>query len=334
MRKLFDNVLVQHEQPNWGAGGRLATGSTTTVLNLDRPVTLASGKSYRVVVHYDALQRGSGTVSAISGNRLTLSGYSGIENVDRIFVGAIEARITGFWGSGVYVDSTNGMPNGGAYQLWQTDALETRTVSNAPGTYSQVTVSSALPAAPAIYKNWMLGELAYVTQEWRIVAIDSDNSLTRKITCVNYDERIYDWNTPFVAPDYEWNNQIPHVTNLEGAVNYVMIGAMYRPVADLSWSAPADFAEYDGADIYVAVDDGPYVLAGIVRGGTTTFRYDAPNTPKVAITRGTVKACGTEVKDVAVGDVVQFSDSCGRPVDYDGHRYLFIRMDDVALIEG
>lgn len=67
---------------------------------------------------------------------------------------------------------------------------------------------------------------------------------------------------------------------------------------------------------------------------TTTFRYDAPNTPKVAITRGTVKACGTEVKDVAVGDVVQFSDSCGRPVDYDGHRYLFIRLDDVALIEG
>lgn len=67
---------------------------------------------------------------------------------------------------------------------------------------------------------------------------------------------------------------------------------------------------------------------------TTTFRYDRPNEAAVAITRGTVKAMGPNARDVSVGDVVQFSDSCGRPFDHDGHRYLFIRTDDVALIEG
>lgn len=67
---------------------------------------------------------------------------------------------------------------------------------------------------------------------------------------------------------------------------------------------------------------------------TTTFRYDRPNESAVAITRGTVKAMGPDARDVSVGDVVQFSDSCGRPVEHDGHRYLFIRTDDVALIEG
>lgn len=67
---------------------------------------------------------------------------------------------------------------------------------------------------------------------------------------------------------------------------------------------------------------------------STTFRYDRPNEAAVAITRGTVRALGPDVRDVDVGDVVQFSDSCGRPVEHDGHRYLFIRMDDVALIEG
>jgi co-chaperonin GroES (HSP10) len=67
---------------------------------------------------------------------------------------------------------------------------------------------------------------------------------------------------------------------------------------------------------------------------TTTFRYDKPNQPMTAITRGKVLACGPQAKNVEVGSVVQFSDSCGRPVDHDGQRYLFIREDDVALIEG
>ena len=67
---------------------------------------------------------------------------------------------------------------------------------------------------------------------------------------------------------------------------------------------------------------------------TTTFRYDRPNEAAVAITRGVVKAKGPEARDVEIGDVVQFSDSCGRPIEHDGHRYLFIRTDDVALIEG
>ena len=67
---------------------------------------------------------------------------------------------------------------------------------------------------------------------------------------------------------------------------------------------------------------------------TTTFRYDKPNAAAVAITRGVVKAKGPEARDVEVGDVVQFSDSCGRPIEHNGHRFLFIRTDDVALIEG
>lgn len=65
----------------------------------------------------------------------------------------------------------------------------------------------------------------------------------------------------------------------------------------------------------------------------TTFAYEKPNTPVEAITRGRVVAKADKVTGVNVGDVVQFSDSCGRPVEHDGHRYLFIREDDVALIE-
>jgi co-chaperonin GroES (HSP10) len=66
---------------------------------------------------------------------------------------------------------------------------------------------------------------------------------------------------------------------------------------------------------------------------TTTFAYGNPNAPTEAVTRGRVVAKAEGVS-VDVGEVVQFSDSCGRPIEHQGHRYLFIREDDVALIEG
>jgi co-chaperonin GroES (HSP10) len=66
---------------------------------------------------------------------------------------------------------------------------------------------------------------------------------------------------------------------------------------------------------------------------STTFAYGNANQPTEAVTRGRVVAKAEGVA-VDVGEVVQFSDSCGRPIEYQGHRYLFIREDDVALIEG
>jgi len=65
----------------------------------------------------------------------------------------------------------------------------------------------------------------------------------------------------------------------------------------------------------------------------TTFRIDSPNAPITAITRGKVVARGPDVTGVDLGNVVQFSDSCVRPVRDSGKDYVFIREDDVALIE-
>lgn len=67
---------------------------------------------------------------------------------------------------------------------------------------------------------------------------------------------------------------------------------------------------------------------------TTTFAAYRANTAVEAETRGEVVAFGPQVSGVQVGDMVQFSDSCGRPISHDGARYLFIRQADVALIEG
>lgn len=94
---------------------------------------------------------------------------------------------------------------------------------------------------------------------------------------------------------------------------------MIRPLANRLLIDPIQPSEMRG-DLWVPPD-------------ATTFRYDRPNERVTAITRGTVAAIGPDVSDVSIGDVVQFSDSCGRPVVHEGRAYLFIRLDDIALIE-
>lgn len=44
-----DNILVQHDVPQWGFGGRIV-GATTTELTLDKEVTLEAGKTYEITV--------------------------------------------------------------------------------------------------------------------------------------------------------------------------------------------------------------------------------------------------------------------------------------------
>jgi hypothetical protein len=52
-------------------------------------------------------------------------------------------------------------------------------------------------------------------------------------------------------------------------------------------------------------------------------------------TRGEVMALGPLVDADAVrsGDVVNFSDSCGKPCEENGSKYLLIREDDIAFVE-
>jgi len=274
-----DVVLVQHDQPNWAVGGRLEAGSTTTVLRLDRPVTLQSGVTYKALVHYSALVRVSGTVASVVGNHLTLNGYTGETNVDRIQVAGKDLRITGTTMTGVTVEDAAGISPGANYQLFQTDAIEMRTVTNGPGEHTQLTLDTSLPEAPPQFANFMVGPVQTVTKEWRIISIDGDTSdLTRKITCIEYNPAVYDWTSNIggvVQPPSDYTQAVPHVTHLAAAEAKAVIGDIFRPVVDLSWRAPINFPEYDGVDIFLSIDNGPYELVAQVRGSRTSYRYEA-----------------------------------------------------------
>lgn len=68
-----DVIRFQHDIPQWGFGGRAASGSTSTTIVLDRAVTLAAGKSYEVLIRHNndlvetrAVTTGPGTVTTLT----------------------------------------------------------------------------------------------------------------------------------------------------------------------------------------------------------------------------------------------------------------------------
>lgn len=66
-----------------------------------------------------------------------------------------------------------------------------------------------------------------------------------------------------------------------------------------------------------------------------TTQRDAPifktgYTTPTRITRGLVIECGPEVRDICAGDVVRFSDSCGRCLNANESREYLIRVSDIV----
>ncbi len=276
-----DTVLVQHDQPNWTKGGRTGSGSTTTSIILDRPVDVGIG-THSLLLHFDAIQRFSGTISAIVGNQVTLSGYTNTGTVHRIQANGRDIRVTQQWANGVFLESTTGLTVGAPYSLFETDVVETRTVTSPLGVgYTTLTVGSPFSAAPASLRNWMFGLNSQVARQWRITAIDGDTSWTRTLRCIEYSQDIYDWsniNGVVVPPDPNASLTVPHVTGLSATEGRILINDSYRPVAEIYWSAPVGYDQYDGADVWVRLGTDirtPETLAGSVYGSATSFTYEA-----------------------------------------------------------
>lgn len=203
--RIGDVIAVQHDMPQWGFGGRTGMGSTTTVVQLDREVELTSGKSYAILVHYPALKRYEGTITAVSSiadeMTLTCGGMNGTyENLDRIVVAGVDRRILRTWSSGstygVVVETDVAITSGASYEIWGTDVMENRNVVNPAqvGTtarVTQLTLQSALPAAPGQFVNFMFGEVNKQYKLFRLKKIEGDGGYTRTLTCIEYNPTVY-----------------------------------------------------------------------------------------------------------------------------------------------
>lgn len=277
--KVGDLVYLQHDIPKWGDGGRTAMGSTDTVIKLDRPVTMESGKSYALMLNFDYLQVASGvTQEGVNAYSIFLDTTYQKEGSHRLMLGGEEytvRSITEAPDGRMWVHTVEPMVDTSAdqpYELYRLDALEECPVQTVAGEATEVTLTTPMPMAPGAYVKWLFGETVKGKKPFRVMAIDGEGVDERTITAMEYWDQVYTEDRVIAEPPN--HSQLPkgeQVTDLVAEQVTKVIGGISTPLVLLSWDAPES---YSGAEIFVRRDaDGDYRPVGVVRDGETSFEY-------------------------------------------------------------
>jgi predicted phage tail protein len=113
-------ILIQHDMPQWGYGGRLESGSTRSIINVDRPMHFEPASSYALLVQYDSLVRGHGDITSYAGLDLSVaSTWTGTvqralvhtQNFVRFGRTPTNAYVEGYGGAGKPSTLTTGIAN-------------------------------------------------------------------------------------------------------------------------------------------------------------------------------------------------------------------------------
>jgi hypothetical protein len=272
-----DVVLVQHDQPAWAESGRLAPGSTSTVIKLDKTVTMAAGKSYKLLMLANTAVRGTGSVRSIGDQFIGVLGTPTNYRVRRIRNSAgVETGVTAVVSDGVYVESTAGFAVGQGVTFYDTDVIEDHDVILRTGDTDTVTLSSGLSFVPDAFTNYMFGETTKVKKPFRITEISLGSSdMHRAIKALEYIEAVYDLSSydevatgltpPALDPSQAAIGVVQSLTAYEET--YVQ-GAQILSQVRTTWAQPVA-GNYAGAKVFVQKNGGAFNLAGTVRADTS-----------------------------------------------------------------
>lgn len=271
-------IYVQHDLPSWAQAGRFEAGSSTTVMQLDRPAEMTQGRIYKILVKYDAVQVAANVVSSVVGSALYLTGYDGVSKVTRIVINGGEYPVLRTFsdviGNGVELESTTGMSATDSYVLWDTDSIEERNVvNNAVGTefFSVVTLQSPLTYAPDQYVSWMFGDTTKIKKTFRVLDIAGSSDYERTITALEFNAAVYDATGILETPNASIGSlAIGHVEIDGVSEGLIRAGNSVISKVSLNWTPPST-GIYEGVDIYVSVNNGPERLVTSVRGGASRF---------------------------------------------------------------
>lgn len=264
-----DVVLVQHDMTDWAQAGRFAAGSTTSVVNLDRPVKMVEGKQYKLLILHDAVKRYEGAVQNVAGDSVFLTGFDGNKPVKRIKIDGADYRIAGIFNQGgsafgVIIDDASAVNVGSKYTLWDTDVIEEYGVVNNNTESDTLTLQTPAIEAPGQFVNWMFGDTEKVKNPFRIKSITGSHEYRRDITAVQYDEKVYDYerfgdlNGVAITPGV---TAIGNVRNLTAYEETYISGETIKTNVVATWQSP-EFGYYGGADVHVKVNDGKFEKVG------------------------------------------------------------------------
>lgn len=260
-----DVILVQHDMPQWGFGGRLAAGSTASMINLDRDVSMQLGKQYKLLVLFDKLQRAAGSVVQVWGSSIVLAGYDGYNKVKRLTVGGRDLEVLsvfdagGSWG--VVVADATGVAAGQEYTLWDTDVIEERdVVVNTIDPTSTLTLQSPFWDAPATYANWMFGEVGKVRKPFRVKSISGSGEYRRDIVAIEYNPSVYDLSgNVYPTPNYSSIEAgVRHVSIDDVSEELFALGSTLRSRVTVYFSSGQE--TYRNSRVYVSTNGGAFAL--------------------------------------------------------------------------
>lgn len=265
---------IQHRAAefNTGVGGLLASGSTSTVLKLDRDVELESGQTYHVLGFSDAFKRFDISITAITGNVLSVTGFTDDEarRVRRLRKGSLDIEITNVIDSThIEVRSATGITTGAA-ELWDTHVVEERTITTGAGTVNQVTVSSAFSFTPAFQSKWVVGKVGLLTELFTLMGISGEGPYQRTLSFQNYDERVYDPLATVIEPDPYRPPSVKQVTAVTLDLGDPLTGDPTHVTGIVSWLI-SDRSRYGGVDIYIDTGSGFKFVQSVL--DATSWQY-------------------------------------------------------------
>lgn len=276
--RVGDVVYLELDKPQYGVSGRLKVGSDLTNLNLDAPVMFDANKDYSALIRLDALQIASGSVTGAYNQYLTVVGAAtNLDALSRVKSGGKDYGVL-HWkidGSDIelVLDRDFEGNDGDAITLWQTDKPIERMVVIPEDTtigYSSITLTEALPAAPAAYVPYAFGDVKAVKSKFMISSISGDQDHIRTIGAMEYVDEIYNDEAVTANARYEVSSEtIEHVTNVQMIEDFVKTPTGLVSEITVSWLPPNDDF-YEGADVVIGKNGGIFQTMASIRGGART----------------------------------------------------------------
>lgn len=265
-----DRITVQHDVPQWGAGGKLVLAADIANIKLDRAVEMDAGKTYSLIVVHPTLQLASGNTASISGVNIVLDsappvgsygiggygldGFShSLQQILRLILPDGDFEVVAVDGANVTLAKPSASTGVKAYQLVAIDAIEDRVVTNVPVSGSVTTdslvVSPGFSAIPPKYATYTFGEITKEGKDFRVAGMSRTSDLEWTIHGLEYSDELYNAVDPILPPSPNGVTGIA-ISNLDAHEAFSPSASL--PLIAVGWT-PGKYTV--GADVYISSAD-------------------------------------------------------------------------------
>lgn len=167
------------------------------------------------------------------------------------------------------------------------DTLETKTVTDAPGTYTTLTISGTWSQTPADGEVCAIGKTGVLTKPFRVIAIERTQDMTARLTAVEYDAALYDDSISSVNQvNYSALNALPgpvpavtelQILQLDSVLNAVWVS--FKPPSHLNYTTTRLYRTINGVDFLIGESrEGTFPIANLKIGELVTVKASTVST--------------------------------------------------------